>query len=263
MKKYIKRIFKHFMAIEGLTRAADLAYTTLLSIVPLVIVSLGLFSVFPIFKPYAHEFHNFIFKHFVPHSAHVVQEYIESFARHAGRLSIFSLVFIFFTSIILIFSMESTFNIIWKVKKRRHGLLAFLIYCVVLTVLPFCIVIIFGMSIFIFSLPYVSNIIQNIVDFTPVLYLIPVVILFILLCILYKTLPNCEVKLRSAAIGALVAAPLFEIIKISFGYYINYFSTFTLIYGAAAIIPIFLLWLYLLWLIIISGAVVAYVVQER
>lgn len=88
--KYIKKIFsfgkialKEFIISNSLTNAAALAYTTLLSLVPLMVVSLGLFSAFPAFKKYAHMFHEYIFDHLVPSSAKNRQHYIESFAAHS------------------------------------------------------------------------------------------------------------------------------------------------------------------------------------
>lgn len=264
--KYIKRIFKfakialkEFITSDGFTGAAALAYTTLLSVVPLMVVSLGLFSAFPDFKKYAHMFHEYIFDHLVPSSAKTMQHYIESFATHSAGLSAIGTTFAFVTSIMLIFSMESIFNTIFKVKKRRKGTIAFLIYWAILTAIPPLAGCAFAASIFVLSLPYISSLVETMVSFTPILYLIPVTILFLMLSILYKTLPNCSVKYRHAALGAAVAAPLFEIVKISFGVYIKHFSSYTVIYGAAAIIPIFLIWLYVLWLVIIIGAVITYV----
>jgi len=266
LMKFIKKLYifckisyKEFISSEGLFRAAELAYTTLLSLVPLMIVSLGLFSAFPAFKKYAHIFNGFLFDHLVPSSAKTMQYYIESFALHSTGLSVAGTLLAFITSIMLIFSMESTFNSIFKVKKRRKNMTAFLVYWAILTAVPPLAACAFAASIFILSLPYLSSLVEILSNFRPILYVLPVIILFCIFSFLYKTLPNCEVKFRYAAIGAAVAAPLFEIVKLSFGTYISHFSSYTLIYGAAAIIPIFLIWLYVLWVIIIIGAVITYV----
>lgn len=255
--------FEHLLAVNGLGRAGDLAYTTLLAIVPLMIVSLWLFSDFPAFQPYVYQLHKFLFEHLVPSSAQAMQNYIESFAQHAGSLSTVGLLFALVTSMILIFTMESTFNRIWNVKQRRQGFRAFLIYLSVLLILPPLAAVAFTISVLLFSLPYISTIVESVINYVPVFYIIPVVLSFFILLVLYKALPNCEVSTRCAIIGATIAALLFELTKIVFGTYITHFTSFTLIYGTAAVIPIFLVWLFILWVIVIIGAIIAYKLQIR
>jgi len=260
---FIRAAYKHFMASDGLIRAAELAFTSLLSVVPLMILSVGIFSAFPGFKPYARIFHNFIFQHLVPASARAIQDYIELFAKHAGKLSVAGLLMAFITAILLIFSIESAFNKIWKVQRSRPGLSAFLKYWAILTLLPPLAAAAFALSMSFFTLPIISNIINSLQNFTPILYLTPVIIIFLILLFLYKTLPNCEVRFRDAAFGAIIVAPLFEIVKLSFGIYINYVSSYMLIYKAAAVFPIFLIWLFVLWIVVLIGAVFAYMLSKN
>jgi membrane protein len=80
--------------------------------------------------------------------------------------------------------------------------------------------------------------------------------------ILYLTLPNCPVKVRHALCGGFVAMVLFAWAKFGFSWYLVNFPSYELLYGALATIPIFLLWLYLTWIIILLGAIVSYVIAN-
>lgn len=209
-------------------------------------------SVFPAFKIYFQELHTFLFRHLVPAAASTIQKHVENFAANATGLSTSSLIFTFFTAIILIFSMETVFNSIWRVKVRRKGLSAFLMYWAILTLLPPVGVITFAISMFLYSLPY-FNIFLKLISF-----IVPLLFSWLGFLLLYISLPNCKVYFRHASIGALVAACLFEAMKVIFSIYVSYFSSDTIIYGVIAAIPVFLLWLYVTWINVIVGAIISY-----
>ncbi len=249
---FCKDIFIYFFTIDGSIKAAALTYAMLISIVPLMVLSFGFLSVFPAFKVYFQELHAFLFRHLVPAAASTIQEHVENFATNATQLSVTSLIFTFVTAILLIFSMETVFNSIWRVRTRRKGLSALLMYWAILTLLPPIGVLTISLSMFLYSLPYINTFLQLIS------FLIPLVCSWIGFLFLYVSLPNCKVYFRHAYIGALVAACLFEGMKFIFRIYVNYFSTDTVVYGVLAAIPVFLLWLYLSWINVILGAIIGY-----
>ncbi|HXW60023.1 MAG TPA: YihY family inner membrane protein [Myxococcota bacterium] len=257
--RFVAEVFRQFSATNGLQAASALAYTTLISLVPLMMLSIGLLSAFPSFQAYSKTISTFIFQHFVPSSAHVIQSYIELYASNASRLSAAGLFFSLIGAVTLLFTMESAFNTIWRVRKARRGFSAFLLYWAMLTLMPLALVATFALSIFLLKLPSISSLVQAVTGILPVLYLIPILGSFLVFVFLYKALPNHKVPLKDAALGALASAVIFEALKVAFGFYISRFSTYSDIYGALAFVPIFLLWLYLLWLVVLFGAVVAYV----
>lgn len=249
---FCKEGFIYFFAVDGTIKAAALTYATLISIVPLMVLSFGFLSVFPAFKVYFQELHGFLFRHLVPASASIIQEYTENFAANATELSATSLIFTFLTAIILIFSMETVFNSIWRVRVRRKGLSAFLMYWAILTLLPPVGVITIALTMFLYSLPF-FGIFLNLISFV-----IPLLFSWLGFLFLYMSLPNCKVYFRHASIGAAVAACLFELMKIIFRVYVSNFSSDTIIYGVIAAIPVFLLWLYLTWINVIIGAIISF-----
>lgn len=258
-----KNVFNHFLEEECLTHAGALSFTSLLSIVPLMVVSLGIVSAFPVFETYAVKIQGFVFDHFVAASADVIQNNIKGFAEKAARLSITGLFFLLFTAVMMIFTMEISLNKIWKVKERRHGVVAFLIYWAVLTLLPILIGVGFAVSNYLISLPYISGAAKTLEGQASMIFLFPTLLTWFAFTLLYMALPNCKVLLKHALFGGFVAMLLFEFAKHIFSYYIVAFPTYTLIYGALATIPIFFVWVYVTWVIILLGAVVAYILKEN
>jgi membrane protein len=178
--------FRYVVEKEGSLKAAALAYATLFSIIPLMVFSITFLSVFPAFEKYFLALHRFLFHHLMPASAHIIQHYVEMFARNATNLSITGLLFFLFTAVILIFSMESVFNSIWQVKSRRKGFPAFLMYWAVLTLLPPMGGLAFASTLFLSSIPYISAIVRLSALF------VPFIVSWLGCIFLYSTLPNCK-----------------------------------------------------------------------
>lgn len=254
-----KQVIVHFDEVHGTTRAAALAYTTLLSAVPLAVMGIGILSAFPVFEEYSDKIQRFLFSHLIAASADTIHDYLHSFALKAAGLSATSVFFLLVAAVMMIFTMENALNAIWKIETRRHGVTAFLIYWAVLTLLPILGGIAFAVSVYLYSLPYIQGAAETIGETIPLIGIMPFLFEWLGFAALYLTLPNTKVQFRDASIGALVAATLFELVKRGFGLYVTHFSSYEFVYGALAAIPIFLVWIYVSWLIILFGAVVAYV----
>lgn len=260
--RYFNVMMKQFASDACFTRAAALAYTTLLAVVPLMTVSLALLSAFPVFQDGAQKIQNFVFSNFVTGSADIIQQHLQSFVESARHLSPTGLFFLVVTAVMMIFNMETDFNAIWRVKKRRHGVSAFLIYWAVLTLVPISIGVGIAVSANFAALPLVVEMGEVFKIKALLLQGLPNLITWLSFTILYVTLPNCVVRVRHAIWGGLVAMILFSWAKFGFGWYLIHFPSYELLYGALATIPIFLVWLYLTWLIILFGTIVTYVIAH-
>lgn len=268
MKIYcaVKRLYcsaqamlRQFVGDACFTRAAALAYTSLLALVPLMTVSLALLSAFPVFQDVAQKIQDFVFSNFVAGSADIIQKHIQDFTEAARHLSPTGFFFLVLTAVMMIFNMETDFNAIWRVQRRRNGISAFLIYWAVLTLVPVLVGIGVAVSTNISAIHFVAEIGQ-VLNLKPLLLsALPYLLTWLAFTLLYLALPNCPVKFRYGLFGGLVAMILFEWAKSGFTWYLANFPSYELLYGALAAIPIFLLWLYLTWLIILFGAVVSYV----
>ena len=245
---------KRFIKDNCLQRASSLTFTTLLALVPLIVVMFAALSMFPIFDKATDLLQKFVFENFVPQAGATVQHYLIVFQQQASRLPMFAFVFLFATALMMMITMEKTLNDMWQVTYRRRLRGSILLYWAVLTIGPLLIGMSLVMSSYLASLHWLESI-DLVKTYTHhLLDLLPIFFTILAFCFLYMVVPHCSVKFRHAIVGAIVGTILFELTKSLFGLYVTHFPTYKIIYGALASIPIFLLWVYLSWIIFLVGA---------
>lgn len=234
--------------------ASALTYTSLLALVPLTTITVGIVSAFPAFDAVKESARSLIFDNLVPQVGAAVSENLETFSANAGRLTGFGIIGLIVTSVLLLATIEAAFNNIWRVRESRPWLLRLLSFWAILTLTP----LLFAASI------SISSQVVGLMSFQDgqplwrvLLSLLPMVFEFIGLTILYQIIPNRPVRWADAIIGGALAALLFEVAKGGFALYLRAFPMYETVYGAIATIPTFLIWLYLVWCILLLGAVVA------
>lgn len=248
-----KFLFERFLADRGPNSAAALTYTTLFAVVPMMTVTFAMLSVIPAFKGVGEQIQGFIFQNFVPSSGAVVQDYLKAFSEQARQLTWVGVGLLMATALMMMLTIEKTFNSIWRVRQSRRGVSSFLLYWAILSLGPLLLGAGFAMSTYITSLvllsgPYALVGVRVLLNFMPLLFSIAAFTL------LYAAVPNTRVPLRHALLGGLFSAVLFEAAKALFGLYVSFFPGYQLIYGAFATVPLFLLWIYLTWIIVLFGA---------
>jgi membrane protein len=254
---------KHFNDDGCFHRAAALAYTTLLSIVPLLAVIFAVLSISPLFKTVGVTIQNFIFANFVPASGEIIQSHLQQFITQATHLSLISSVFLLVTSVMLLYSIEEALNHIWRVSNMRRSVRAILLYLALLIFVPLLLIIGFILSSYVLSLSVVALTVQWLGLAKIFLLFAPFLLSIIAFTLLYVAVPNCRVPFAMGLVGGLVAAILFEFVKRGFALYVETFTTYQLLYGALSVIPFFLVWIYLTWLVILFGAEVSHVLMIR
>jgi membrane protein len=251
-------------AVEGcLTGAGALSYTTLVSLVPLTAIALAVLSAFPIFASMRDQLLATLFLNFVPEVGAEVEWWFRYFAGTSVRTTTIGVLVLLLTVIFLLATIEEQLHAIWRVKSPRPWLQRVLAYWAILTLGP----ILVGVS---FSLPnYLDlfarrsgigidpDLLMQEQWFHDLLRVVPFVLETVAFTLVYQLIPNCSVRWREAFVGALVAAALFEGLKVGFAAYVAYLSSYRAVYGALAAIPIFLLWMYVAWGLVLFGAVVA------
>ncbi len=254
----IRFTLRNYAQDRCLRSAAALCYTTLLSLVPLTAVIFSIFAAFPVFQELATEIQNFVFSNFVPASGEVVQHYLQEFTDKASKLTAIGIALLVLMALMLMNTIEGAINEIWHITTTRRALPKFMVYWAVLTLGPLLIGASLAISSYLISLPLFNEtaLISNLKG--QLLGLLPFFATTLACALLYTVVPDTHVPLRHAMIGALVAAALFEISKKAFALYITSVPTYEVIYGALAAIPIFLLWLYLSWAMILFGGVLVY-----
>lgn len=237
--------------------AASLTFTTVLSIVPLLAVALSLFTAFPLFKEFSDALQAFLSNSLMPPSvSDNIMSYLNEFAAQASKLTAIGGGFLVLTVVFLIMSVESALNTIWRVGRQRRATQRLLVYWAVITLGP----VLTGASLY--ATAFLARESLGLLAHAPVLLeiaikLLPVLIGALAFAALFIVVPNTRVNSGDALIGGLLSALILEAMKIGFAYYVARFSTYTMIYGAFAALPVFLIWIYLCWLGILLGALTA------
>lgn len=245
--------FSHCKDDKITVSAGHLAYVSLLSLVPFIMVFFTILSAFPAFAEVRGELESFIFDNFVPHAGDVVQEYVAQFAGKASQMGAISILSLVVVALLLISNIDKTLNLIWRTRSERPAIFTFAIYWMVLTLGP----ILMGSSVLVSS--YLVGLANFAEEYTPgVTTLLLTISTFMLsvsaFFIIYMVVPNKQIKAKHAISGAFFAAILFDLSKKGFAFYVASFPSYQLIYGALAVIPILFVWVYLSWIIVLLGA---------
>lgn len=257
LTRFLRFVWQRFDDAHCVQFAASLTYTTLLALVPIVTIALTIFSAFPVFADLMIQLKIFILSNFVPASAgKIIAVYMQQFSEKAANLTALGILLLGVTAFILMLTVYHAFNVIWRVRRSRTLLHRFFIHVMALTLGPLLI----GASLSLTS--YLISHSLGLIKGTPLisviaLKMVPIALTIIAFSLLYLFVPNCTVRPRHALIGGMAAGLVFELMKKGFALYITHFPTYALVYGAFASVPIFLLWIYLSWLVVLFGAVIA------
>lgn len=261
--RIIRISVKRFTDEKYTYRASALAFTTLLALVPLLSVIVAIIAMFPIFTQFIDLAQGYILDNFIPELGDTVQKYLQGFVNQASHLPKGGVIFLFLTALMLMITIEHTLNDIWSVTHKKNKISSILFYWLILLVAPIFIGVSVFLTSYIFSLTWFSATTTQFGLRLPLLALLSLIINTIIFTILYVSVPNAKVHWRDGFVGGLTAAILFEIAKKIFAFYIKQFPSYELIYGALAIIPIFLLWIYCSWMIVLFGALVTCVKSQK
>ena len=237
--------------------ASALAFTTLLSLVPLMTVGFAILAVFPAFDAWRGQVESLLYTNLIPATSDVVSSYLQEFSGQAGTLTGLGLSVLVITALLLFSTIEDAFNDIWGVQKGRKFIQRLLLYWAMLTLGPVLLVISLALT------SYLGTwIIDDLIEKPGyaslwVLRALPVFLEGLGFLMMYLIIPSREVRFRFALVGALIAVVLFELAKYGFVVFIGNFDTYQVIYGALWTIPVFLVWIYLSWLVTLLGACVS------
>ena len=240
----------------GLT-ASSLTFTTTMALVPLFTVALAVFTAFPMFGKLQEALQAWLVQSLIPDAiARQVLGYLTQFAGKANRLGIVGLAVLFVTALALVLTIDRTLNSIWRVKQSRPLGQRVLVYWAVMTLGP----LLLGASLSLSS--YLLSASRGLVSGIPgaVQFVLSVIEFFLLaagLAALYRYVPNTPVRRSHAWAGALFAAIGIEVARKLLAIYVGKVATYSAVYGTFATLPILLVWIYVVWVIALLGAVVA------
>lgn len=256
-KLFVRRMQENKVGIY----AGYLTYSTLLAIVPLVMVIFSVFSMFPVFNEATEQFKELIYDNFAPNAGALVQEYIDLFVSNSKKMGIISILGLIVVAVMLIFNIDQAFNEMWHNTAKRPLVRSFLTYLAVLIFAPILAGLSIAISSYIFSLELFGA--EGVFSFGyRLLIFIPFLLTWLMFTLIYKLVPNTQVKFIHAALGALFAGLFFTLGKQVFIWYITTFPSYQAIYGTLATIPIMFVWVQLSWKVVLLGGQFASVLKE-
>lgn len=257
LRDFVRLFAERFAATRCQQVAGSLAFTTLLSLVPLVAVTLGVFGNLPGMDQLGTSLKTFLLQNLLPERAgRIITTYALQFSQKAGQLTLIGTGLLAVTALMLLGTIEKAFNSIWGVRRPRPMLMRLTVSWFVLTLGP----VVFGASVIATGylvttsmewaahLPWIGEVAARV---------LPPLLLGGLFSFLYYAVPNHPVRPMHAIAGGITAAVVFFLMQRAFGMFIASFPTYTLIYGTFAALPIFLIWLYLSWVVVLLGALIA------
>jgi membrane protein len=260
--RFLARVFARLRDIDLARTAGSLSFTTLLAIVPLVTVAFAFVARFPVFEDWVSALEQFLLRHLLPFSAAAeVRSHIVAFADQAAQLTGVSILVITVSAMLAVATVEREINTIWGIRRGRSLPKRIVVYAIGLTAGP----VLLGASISLTTWLVVHSLAVVPIRKTlgaQIASTLPFLFATAGLTLLYKGVPARHVALGPALLAGALAAAAFEGAKQAFAWYLTSISNYQVVYGALAVLPIFLLWIYLCWTIILAGAAVCATLAE-
>jgi membrane protein len=260
---------RRFRADASLQAASSLTYTTLLSLIPVLAIAFAIFAAFPAFKGAREQLELALFTNLVPGIGGEIQGHLTGFLENAGKLGTLGVVGLGLSAVLLLSTIEATFNQIWRVEQPRPLIVRFLLYWGALTLGPLLIGASITLTTDIFSVARqgLSRAGLDAASFSMEVgglgdQLWSILLQTLLFTFLFFVIPNRRIRWCDALVGGCVSAVGFQLLKVVFAWCLGNVLTYQAIYGAMAVFPIFLIWLYLSWSVILFGATFAASVPE-
>ena len=252
----VRAVLAHAAQMRLPQTAASLAFLSLLALVPVFTIAVSLLGALPMFARLRDALLKFLAANlFLPSFSETVVRYLNQFAAKASQLSAIGALVFFASAFSALITIDGTLNRIWRVERRRPLARRLTIYWTFLTLGP----LLLGGSVAINGL--VATELFGGANFRLVervwLGVLPWVITLGGLTLLYRLVPNAPVRWLDALAGATVATLLLEVLKVLLAMQVARLPTYTIVYGAFAALPMFLVWLFLVWSMVLAGALVA------
>lgn len=232
--------------------AAALTYQTLFALVPLLTLFFILIAAVPASRGLESRIEDYIFANLIPETSKLVQQYLHDFVEQARNLTAVGVLFLAGSSYLMLSTIERAFNEIWRVEEVRKGLQRFLLYWAVISLVPLLVLIALAITTLIISLPLIEGMAAA-ADSLRLFAFVPWILSMMVFTLIYAAVPNCAVPIKHALIGGVITALVFGIAKNLFTMVMS-LGSWQVIYGAFVAVPLFLLWIYLSWNIVLAGA---------
>jgi len=257
LRAFVLLVLKRFGRDQCMRIAAALSYTSLLALVPLGAIAFAILKAFPVFDNIEEQIKTLLFENFLPESVNEAQTYFDQFIGQTEGLTAIGIVALAVTAIMLLSTIEGALNSIFHVKATRPFVPRLMMFWAVITLGPLLLGGSLSLATYLFALsewagagkiPGLGGVVAQ---------LLPGALAIFAFSVFYAIVPYRPVKTMHALIGGVSAGLLFGLLRRLFGLYIAAFPAYHTIYGALAVVPIFLIWMYLSWAVVLIGAEIA------
>ncbi len=252
---FAKYVWRRFIDDDGPGMAASLSYTSLLAIVPLTAIAFAMLAGYPAFAGMREQFYDALFANFLPDSAQATREYFDQFVVNTGQLTAVGIVGLALTAVLMLGTIESAFNGIFRVTRPRALVPRLLVFWALITLGPLMVGASFSLSTYFFALTEWAGVDPSAGPTAWLTAVGPTVLFMVALALFYAVIPNRPVGVMAALAGGITGGLLFAVVRQGFALYVSNFPTYQTIYGAVSAVPIFLVWMYLSWTVVLLGAV--------
>ncbi|KAB0629059.1 YihY family inner membrane protein [Acinetobacter gandensis] len=257
--QFILFVIRRFEADRCREQAGSLTYTTLFAVVPMLTVFLVIISSINALEPARQQLQQLIYSNFLPKTTIAFDKALNAFTDKSSNLTVIGVLFLFVTTVMMLTSIETVFNRIWRVRETRGGIIGFMRYWTIISLGPILLGSAFVVSSTLASMNVLSNNFAGYeLDGAFLLWVISFSLTILGFFILYWTIPNRSVPIKAALIAGVFSAVVFELLKNLFGFVMSNFTSYQIVYGAFAAVPIFLLWIFLSWNIVLIGVEISY-----
>ena len=246
-------VIRRLAAAHVLRVAASLSFTTVLGLVPLFTVAFAYVARFAVFQQWLDALEPFLLRFLLPGSSIMVRQYVAEFTGKSAGITGFGTTFVVLTAVLLVAQVEREINAIWGIHSPRSIVRRAIVYSFGFVAVPALI----GAAVYFTSwainqsvaaVPFASGALPFIMR------LLSIAVATLALTLIYVMIPARRVPVRAALVGGLSASIAFDAAKSGFAFYVRNVSTYQMIYGALAAVPLFLVWIYVSWIILLAGA---------
>jgi membrane protein len=228
--------------------AASLSWSTLFSIIPLLVILLWVFTTLPIFASVHEKIEALIFSNLLPTQSEEVMNHIKTFMQNSHKLGYIGISYVIFAAILFFKNYDYIVNDIFSVPKRTI-LGAMKTYLFLLIIIPAMMALSF----------YFSTLIQEYLDSHRVtsgihlFYFLPYLVIWMVFYVLYQFSANTRITVSSAMTSSFITSLVWYLSKSVFVFYALHYKTYASIYGSISILLFLFLWIYISWAIFLHG----------
>lgn len=258
-REFVYFVMKRAQNDTVLRVASSLSYTSLIALVPVLAIALAIFSAFPVFNEVRQQVQDMIIQNLMPDTGQDIKLYFAQFINATAKLTTIGVVGIALTAILLLSTIENSFNFIFKVTRPRRFTTKITLYWTIITLGP----LLLGTAFSLKGYAAFNDVLHTVPELQVIMgSILPFLLTWLVLTGVYIFVPNKKVDFLNAGAGAFVAMCLFWVLRFGFSMFMVKNNTYKTLYGAVAAVPLTLVWMYLYWAAVIFGAVVTAALEE-